>query len=72
MIASGCTAGCCSFCSEGHLAGGWREKELDEIEKAAINLRNTSAASCVSFYSYNLNYYKHFVDLLKLGADHFF
>ena len=31
----------------------------------------TSAPNTISFYSYNLNYYKHFMDLLSEAADHF-
>ena len=58
-------------CSEGQLAGAWREKDLVDIEKAMIGLKESSAGNVCSFYSYNLNYYKQFLDMLKLGAKHF-
>lgn len=73
QISSGCTGmrSSCSFCMEGTMAGNYHERELVKIVEDMIYVQKTSAINTISYYSYNLNYYSHFMDLLLAGANHF-
>lgn len=73
MISSGCSGGSsnCSFCMEATVAGGYREKPLDEVEQLMKETRKICAPNTISYYSYNLNYYYRFMDLLATGAKYF-
>lgn len=73
MISSGCSGGSsnCSFCMEATVAGGYREKPLEEVEKLMKETVRICAPNTISYYSYNLNYYYRFMDLLAKGAQYF-
>lgn len=73
MISSGCSgqSSCCSFCMEANVAGYYWERELDDIESDMAFVRRTAAPNTISWYSFNLNYYKHFMDLLATGSEYF-
>lgn len=73
MISSGCTGEgtACSFCMEGTVSGYYRERELKDIVEDMEYIIRTSAPNTISYYSYNLNYYRSFMDLLAEGANHF-
>lgn len=73
MISSGCSgqSSCCSFCMEANVAGYYWERELSDIEKDMAYVRKTAAPNTISWFSFNLNYYKHFMDLLGVSADYF-
>lgn len=55
--AEGCGfAGNCSFCAEGHLAGGLQEESQDTIVSMARVAKLRSASDTVKLAAYNLNY----------------
>lgn len=58
-------------CYEGTTAGGWREKSFDKILEQIQAIKRNCAPNTLGFYSYNLNYYYRFLDLLKAGAENF-
>ena len=68
MVSSGCSgqSSVCAFCLEATLAGRYFERELSDIEEEIKYARKTTAPNTVSPYSFNLNYYKHFMDLVSL------
>ena len=68
MISSGCSgqSSTCSFCLEATLAGRYFERELSDVEDEIKYARKTTAPNAISPYSFNLNYYKHFMDLISL------
>lgn len=68
MVSSGCSgqSSTCSFCMEGTVAGYYYEKELPAIEEGIKLAIRTTAPNAISPYSFNLNYYKHFMDLIAL------
>lgn len=68
MVSSGCSgqSSTCSFCLEATLAGRYFERELPDIENEIKYARMTTAPNAISPYSFNLNYYKHFMDLISL------
>lgn len=73
MISSGCSgsSSTCSFCMEASVAGNYHERSLPEVEKDMAFVRKTCAPNTISWYSYNLNYYGHFMDLIEKGAEYF-
>lgn len=73
MISSGCSGGSsnCSFCMEATVAGGYREKPLEQVEELMKDTVKICAPNTISYYSYNLNYYYRFMDLLAKGAQYF-
>ena len=73
MISSGCSgsSSCCSFCMEATVAGNYHERILQDVEKDMAFVRRNCAPNTISWFSYNLNYYGHFMDLIKTGADYF-
>lgn len=71
-ISHGCSgSGCCSFCYEGTVAGPWRERPLEDIVTMMNKAKEWGAPNSVSFYSYNLNYYSQFIDLIYESARRF-
>lgn len=58
-------------CHEATIAGNYHERTLENVEKTLEYARKTSAANKVTFYSYNLNYYYRFMDMIKKGAEYF-
>lgn len=55
--AEGCGfAGNCTFCAEGHIAGGLHEESQDDIVRMARAAKISSGADTVKLASYNLNY----------------
>lgn len=71
-ISSGCSGGGqCVFCYEGVVGGKWMERPLDKIVDRMKTLRTSSAPNTIGFYSYNLNYYGGFIDLLNEAAKRF-
>ncbi len=72
QIALGCSGqGSCSFCSEGTVAGPFREKEFEKIKKDLDETKRMSAANSIGFYAYNLNYYSHIFELLGYAGQNF-
>ena len=71
-ISSGCSGGGqCTFCYEGVVGGKWMERGLPEIVERMKILRASGAPNTVGFYSYNLNYFGQFIDLLHESARRF-
>lgn len=73
QISTGCSgaSSCCSFCMESTVAGCYTERPLpDIIEDYKYAIRHC-APNSISWYSFNLNYYNRFMDLLSSGADYF-
>ena len=60
-----------SNCSEGRLAGGWKEKPLEELIEGMDEIKKSCAPDNIGFVSYNLNYYYRFLDLLRESAVRF-
>lgn len=58
-------------CHEGVISGAWQEKDLATIKEELKEVKRQSAPNNVSSYSYNLNYYAHFLDLLGLYSQEF-
>lgn len=73
MISSGCSgsSSCCAFCMEATVAGNYHERKLEDVEKDMAFVRRNCAPNTISWFSYNLNYFGHFMDLIKTGADYF-
>lgn len=73
QISAGCSgqSSTCSFCMEATVAGRYLEKDLKDIEEEMAYARRTSAPNVVSWFSYNVNYYKHFMDLQGVSAKYF-
>lgn len=71
-ISHGCSgSGCCSFCYEGTVSGPWRERDLEDIVSRMETVKEYAAPNSISFYSFNLNYYYRFVDLIYESARRF-
>ena len=60
-----------SNCSEGQLAGGWREKPISDLTKGMDEILRSAATNKIGYISYNLNYYRQFLDLMKESAVRF-
>jgi hypothetical protein len=72
VVAQGCTGdGQCSFCLEGNLGGRYHEKGIEELVEDMEEMKRTSAISDLGYFSYNLNYYSKFIDLMKESAERF-
>lgn len=72
LISSGCTNfGACSFCHEGQLQGPWRELSFDEMCKRLEESKKWGAPNSASAYSFNLNYYSRFMDLIHYMSKTF-
>ncbi len=72
MISSGCTGrGCCSFCAEANLAGPYKEKSLSALKEDIKTAKMYSAPNVVSLFSFNLNYYSAYIDLMEELALNF-
>jgi intein/homing endonuclease len=56
---------------EATVAGNYAERELDDLVEDMKFVRNTAAPNTISWFSFNLNYYKHFMDLLATSSDYF-
>ena len=63
QISSGCL-GFCSFCLEGWQSRPYREMPLEEISRAARELKERSGASVLEVYSYNFNTHAEVFDLI--------
>jgi len=72
LISKGCTGfGHCTFCVQGSVAGPWREKPLCELKKDLDETKKYGSPNSVTPYSYNLNYYSRYLDLMKAAAERF-
>lgn len=66
MISSGCSgsSSTCSFCMEATVAGYYKERPLPAVVESMKEVRGWAACNNLSHYSYNMNYYGRFGDLL--------
>lgn len=65
-ISLGCSSySSCSFCVEGLTTGAYREKKFEDVQKAIQDIKRNCAPNSLSAYSFNLNYYYRFLDLLR-------
>jgi radical SAM superfamily enzyme YgiQ (UPF0313 family) len=72
QISQGCSSGgACSFCKEGHVSGGWREKSPERMRVELELAKMYSLSSKICFFSYNSNYYARYLDLMYEAADVF-
>jgi radical SAM superfamily enzyme YgiQ (UPF0313 family) len=70
IISWGCSSGgSCSFCHEGNISGGWREKSLERIRSDLISSRKFGMCNSIGWLSFNNNYYSRYLDLVKLGLE---
>lgn len=68
----GCSSGgCCNFCIEGAVCGGWREKSLDTMKKVMRDAIKLTAGNRIGFYSFNFSYYSKFIDLIYEASNMF-
>lgn len=73
QVSSGCSgqSSVCSFCMEATVAGGYHEVEFEEMKKRMWNLKRNCAPNASSLFSYNINYYYKFMDIIKTQASMF-
>lgn len=73
MISSGCSGAnsVCSFCMEATVAGNYYERSLEDIEENLKFIRDHAASNGISYFSFNLNYFSRFFDLLYTGSKYF-
>lgn len=58
-------------CSEGHLAGAYREKSLEVLSEEIKETKIHSAADSLKYFAFNSNYYSKLIDLMKEGVSQF-
>jgi hypothetical protein len=72
IISQGCSGGgCCTFCQEGNVSGGWREKSLEKLRDEAIKIKLSNSADSVNFLSFNGTYYSKYFELMRDNLDIF-
>lgn len=72
QISAGCSSGgSCSFCKEGHVAGGWREKSIEKLTQEVHDAKMYSMADGVSWFSFNSNYMKEYMKMIQLAGENF-
>lgn len=73
QCSSGCSGSCsvCSFCMEATVAGNYHEVPLDMMKEKMKWMKANCAPNSSSLYSYNINYYSHFMDIIKEQANMF-
>jgi hypothetical protein len=72
IISQGCSGGgCCTFCQEGNVSGGWREKSLKKLKDESIKIKLSNSADSVNFLSFNGTYYSKYFELMKESLNVF-
>lgn len=72
LLSHGCAGAFpCTFCAEGSLGGGWRERSLGKMRSALDETIANCAAGRATFYSYNSNYSQNFTQLVYEAAKRF-
>jgi radical SAM superfamily enzyme YgiQ (UPF0313 family) len=72
LVSWGCSSGgSCTFCQEGNISGGWREKNLDKIESELKKIKLSGMPDTINFLSFNISYYQEYLKLIELGSKYF-
>lgn len=72
LMSIGCSGcGVCSFCHEGNLYGAWRERSIEDLDKAMEVAKRSAMGETVSYYSFNSNYHSSFSEALSLSYKYF-
>ena len=73
QVSSGCSGAesCCSFCMEATVAGGYHELEYNKMVDKMRWMKRNCAPNSSSMFSYNVNYYYRFMDIIAKQASMF-